>query len=323
MRIRQCAALFFGLAGFAAVLDAAPAAETPKEVVSTVVVAASAKDGQPVEPVLTRAAGVVLAASQEAPDACLLAEVTANPTRPNWDTSASTTQCGIIETDYGWMSQPMGSGVNQWMLISSMRYGLTPKLDLRWGLTNHINQSGGGTQSLEGVGDQWLNARYRFVEQSKWMPAVAFDYGFKIPMANPAKGFGSGFVDHQFAMIASRDLGKYHFDFNTVGTVVGGKQGHDGAAQFGLALTRSVTPKLSWIAESYGGPQPGTSNRFGAAFAGASYILRQTLVMDIAYSRTYTAGSPRQQFLFGFTFAMRPSFSPLPKGSSFARLLGR
>jgi hypothetical protein len=265
----------------------------------------------------------VLAATQTAPDACLNAEVAANPTRPNWDTSASTTQCGVIETDYGWMGQPMGGGVSQWMLQSSMRYGLTPKLDLRWGLTNHIDQSGGGTAALEGVGDQWLNARYRFVEQSKWVPALAFDYGFKIPMANPAKGFGSGFVDHQFTMIASRDLGKYHFDFNTVGTVVGGAQGHDGAAQFGLAMTRPLTAKLSWILESYGGPQPGTSNRFGAAFTGASYIVRQTVVVDGAYARTYTAGSPRQQILVGATFALWPGFSPLPKSSALARLLGR
>ena len=155
------------------------------------------------------------------------------------------------------------------------------------------------------------------------MPAMAFDYGVKIPTANPAKGFGSGFADHQFLLIASRDLGRSHFDFNVVGTVAGGARGHDGAVQFGLAISRPVTPKFSWILESYGGPQPGTSDRFGAAFAGATYTLRPSMVVDGAYSRTYTAGSPRQQFLFGMTFAMRPGFLPLPKSSAFARLLGR
>jgi hypothetical protein len=275
------------------------------------------------EPAAVAAVAVTLPAPHVSPDPCALLEVTANPTRPNWDTSAGTTQCGIIETDYGWMSQPMGAGVNQWMLSTSMRYGLTPNLDLRWGLTNHIGQSGGGSSALEGVGDQWLNARYRFVEQSKWLPALAFDYGFKIPTANPRKGFGSGFADNQFILIASRDLGKSHFDFNAVGTVIGGAQAHDGAAQFGLALTRPVTPKLSWILEGYGGPQPGTSNRFGAGFAGGSYTVRPTLVVDGAYSRTYTAGSPRQQVMLGCTFAMRPGLMPLPHGSSVARLFGR
>jgi hypothetical protein len=268
-------------------------------------------------------AAVTLAEPEPSPDPCFLADVTSNPTRPNWDTSASTTQCGVVEMDSGWQQQPMGGGVSQTMMLSSMRYGLTPKLDLRWGTTNLITQSGGGTPTLHGIGDQWLMARYRFVEQSKWMPALAFLYGAKVPTANPAKGFGSGYVDHQLVLIASRDFGKNHFDFNAVGTVAGEPGGHDGAAQFGLALTRPATQKLSLMLESYGGPQPGTPDRFGAAFAGASYTLRPRLVADAGYSRTYTAGSPRGQLMFGFTYAMRWFGSPLSKGSAFGRLVGR
>ena len=258
-----------------------------------------------------------------AQDSCLTQEVTANPTRPNWDTSASSTQCGILESDYGFQVQPMGGGVHQSMLVTSLRYGITSKLDLRWGLTNHISQSGGGMPSLEGVGDYWLGVRYRFQEQGRFTPAMAFLYNIKIPMANPAKGFGSGFVDHQPVFIASRDLGHYHLDFNAVGTVVGEKQGHDGAAQFGLAVTHPVNEKLSVILESYGGPQPETSNRFGAGFAGATYTLRPTLVIDGAYSKTYTAGSPRQQVLFGVTYARRAGFGPMARNLALSRLLGR
>ena len=271
----------------------------------------------------TSGAPLVLAEPARPADPCLLTETTANPTRPAWDYAASTTQCGVVETDYGFLDQSMGAAVGQRMAVTSMRYGLTPKLDLRWGLTNHISQSGGDTPSLEGVGDQWLSARYRFHEQSRVTPALAFLYGIKIPVANPAKGFGSGFVDHQMIFIASRDLGRYHLDFNTVGTVVGEKGSHDGAAQFGVAVTRPLTKKLSGILESYGGPQPGTSDRFGAGFAGATYSLRPQLVIDGACARTYTAASPRQQFLFGVTYAKRAAFSPIPEGSAFARILGR
>lgn len=269
------------------------------------------------------AAALVLAAPAEPADPCLLAETAANPTRPAWDYAASTTQCGVVETDYGFLGQSLGGGVGQRMAATSLRYGLTPKLDLRWGLTNRIFQSGAGTRSLEGVGDQWLSARYRFHEQGLVTPAMAFLYGVKIPMANPVKGFGSGFVDHQLIFMASRDLGHSHLDFNIVGTIAGEKQGLDGAAQFGLAVTRPVTRKLSCILESYGGPQPGTSDRFGAGFAGATYTLRPQLVMDGAYSRIYTAGSPRQQVLFGVSYAKRPGFAPMPRSSALARLLGR
>jgi hypothetical protein len=256
-------------------------------------------------------------------DPCALAEVAAVPTRPNWDTSTSTTQCGVIETDYGWLDQPVGGGVRQQMLQLSMRYGLTPRLDLRWGLTSHMTQSGGGTAALEGAGDQWLSVRYRFLEQRRIMPSMAFLYGAKIPTANPGKGFGTGFVDHQFVLIASRDLGKNHLDFNTVGTLAGATHGRDGAAQLGLALTRPATRKLSWILESYGGPQPGVPDRFGAALLGGSYVLHPKAVLDAAYTRTYTAGAPRQQFLFGFTCALRPGIASLPRRWAFARLLGR
>jgi hypothetical protein len=269
------------------------------------------------------AALLVLAAPVEPADPCSLAETAANPTRPAWDYAASTTQCGIVETDYGFLGQSMGGRVGQRTAATSLRYGLTPKLDLRWGLTNRIFQSGAGTPSLEGVGDQWLSTRYRFREQGRVAPAMAFLYGVKIPMANPVKGFGSGFVDHQLIFIASRDLGHYHLDFNMVGTVLGERGSHDGAAQFGLAVTRPITKKLSCILEGYGGPQPGTSDRFGAGFAGATYTLRPQLVLDGAYTRTYTADSPRQQVLFGVSYAKRPGFATMPRSSALARLLGR
>jgi hypothetical protein len=302
--------------GLAAALCAASHAASEAENAPTTVASAASLTG-------SAGAAVVLAARRPAPDPWLQGEVVANPTRPAWDYAASTTQCGVMETDSGWQLQPMGSGVRQQILMSSARYGLTPKLDLRWGLTDRMTQSGGGTAALEGIGDQWLSARYRFYEQGRRMPAMALLYGVKAPTANPAKGFGTGFVDHQLIFIASRDLGRYHFDFNIVSTVAGGARGRDGAAQFGLVMTRPVNPKLSLILESYGGPQPGTPERFGAAFGGATYAFRPDLVFDAAYTRTYTAGSPRQQFLFGFTFASRPGFSPLPRGSSFARLMGR
>lgn len=256
-------------------------------------------------------------------DPCRSNEITANPTRPTWDIAAATTQCGVLESDFGWLQQPIGSGTSQWMLLSSARYGLTPRFDLRWGITNRIVQRGGNTRAVKGVGDDWLSARYRFFEQGRWTPAMALDYGIKIPAANPAKGLGSGFVDHEFLFIASRDLGKNHFDFNTVGTLAGGPRGHDGAAQFGLVLTRPVARKLAVVLESYGGSQPATTNRYGAALIGAEWNLRPSLVMDTAYSRAFTAGAPRQQFLVGFTYAMRPGFSPLSKGAAMARLLGR
>lgn len=254
------------------------------------------------------ARGTGLAAKREAviSGPCHLAELAASPSRPNWTGGAATTQCGNLETDYGWLWQDMGGGVRQTMVPLSLRYGLTPRLDMRWGLPSHVAQRGGGSRALEGVSDEWLSAQYRFLEEGARVPALAVSYGFKIPSANSAKGFGTGYVDHEINLIASRDVRWAHFDFNAVETLAGGPHGYEGATQVGLALSAAATKKLTWIVESDGGPQAGMPGSFGQALGGAQWSLRPWLVVDAAYARAYTAGQPRQQFTIGWTYSSRP-----------------
>ncbi|MGA8529924.1 MAG: hypothetical protein WB622_09435 [Acidobacteriaceae bacterium] len=260
---------------------------------------------------------------EAAPDPCRTTETAASPNRPNWTTGTATTQCGVVESDFGWLWQPMGSGVVQEMLPASVRYGVTPRLQLRWGLSLGMTQNGGGTPALSGASDQWLSGMYRFVEQGPRAPALAFSYGFKIPTANPQKGFGSGYVDHQLTLIASRDVRWMHFDFNAVETLAGSAAGYGGAAQFGLALSVPVTKRLTGVVESDGGSQPGTPDRFGQALGGVSWVVRPSLVLDAGYTRAYTAGSPRQQFTAGFTYAQRPKNLVRASGYGLGRLLGK
>jgi len=318
MRFRLWVKIVAGAAILGCVCGNATAADGPD---AKALVAANTE--QPVETAALGGAGFLSASQPQVSDPCTQPEIVSSPSRPYWDGGAATTQCGIIESDFGWLGQPMGDGQKQWMLVSSVRYGITPKLDLRWGLIDHIFQSGGPNEPMHGAGDQCLGVTYRFHEQGRTLPAMALSYGIKIPVADAEKGFGTGRVDYQIVFIASRDLGPVHLDFDTVGTVTNEEHGHDGAAQFGLAITRQVTGKLALILESYGGPQPGTADRFGVALTGVSYSLRPWLVLDAAYAKTYTAGAPRQQLIFGMTYSMRPSFGPVSRRSKIARLLGR
>lgn len=242
--------------------------------------------------------------------------IAASPTRPNFDLPAMTTQCGTLEADYGWAILPMGDGTTQNQLNSGLRYGLTPRIDLRWGSGNYIHQS--GTPSANGIGDQWFGVRYRFHEQTHATPAFALMYNIKAPLADSSQKLGSGYVDHTFLFIASKDLGKYHLDFNTVGTLAGSAAGNDGGAQFGLALWRPVNGKLAFVIESYGGTQPATTNRLGASVIGATYNLTQRLVFDTAYYETWTAGTPRQQFTIGTTYNLGPLMRPVMRTFAFA-----
>ncbi|MFP5230404.1 MAG: hypothetical protein ACLGXA_22540 [Acidobacteriota bacterium] len=254
-------------------------------------------------------------------DPCDTADLTATPSRPVWTAGAQTTQCGVLETDYGWLWQGLGGGFRQTAAAMSMRYGVTPRLDLRWGVPAHLTQSGGGAPALQGVSDQSLSLTYRFAEQSSRLPAMALGYGFKIPTANPAKGFGTGFVDHQLAFIASRDVRKLHFDFNTAGILAGSPRGYDGAAQYGLVLSVPATKQWMFV-ETDGGSLPGIADRFGQALAGVQWSVRPWLVIDTAYTRAYTAGLPRQQFTVGWTWSTRPAPVVMAR-QRLARLLGR
>ncbi len=255
-------------------------------------------------------------------DACAAEELDPNAMSPTWDTQASPVPCGALETDNLAVQQPMGGGVFQLAVGTTAKYGLTPRLEVRWGLPGRIVQAGGRTRYLGGTTDQWLGALYQFHEQGRWLPDLAFDYGFKIPSANPAKGFGSGYADHLLTLIGSRDWGANHLDFNVVGTIVGGRRGRDEAVQLGTAFTRSFTPRLLGTLEAFGGPQPGTSDRYGAVFAGGSFGIHPWLAVNGGYLRSYTAGSPREQYLVGFIYTVRPWLT-LPHGSRLGRVLGR
>jgi hypothetical protein len=243
-------------------------------------------------------------------DACTAVSIQSNAAAPSWDSPAVTTQCRALEMDNLFIAQPLGEGIRQDSMGTTAKFGVTPRLEVRWGLPGHIIQSGGGSARLTGTTDQWIGTCFRFYEQRGRIPDLAIDYAVKIPTANPAKGFGSGYADHVVTLIASADRGDNHVDFNAVGTVAGGRTGREGAAQFGLAITRQIMRKLLGTVEAYGGPQPGTSDRYGAVQAGGAWAVRPWLAVNGAYARAYTAASPRQQFLAGFIYTVRPAFAP-------------
>lgn len=234
-------------------------------------------------------------------------EVVSQPARPMWTAGAQTTQCGVMENDVGWHWMSLGGGVRQRGLTSAERYGISRWMDLTWSLPLRMEESGGGEETVGGISDSSVSVMVEFLQQRPRVPAMAVGYGVTIPTANPAKGFGSGYVDQQVALLASRDVRRVHFDFNLVGLLAGGPEGHDGAVLSGMVMAVPVAgvKGLSWLLESDGGSQAGTADRLGQALTGVSWAVRPNVVVDTAYTRAYTAGAPRQQFTMGVTWAHR------------------
>lgn len=245
---------------------------------------------------------IVLTTQPVPEESCASGPVSAKPTRPNFSYSTETTQCGVVEVDYGWTRQWPGAGEHQDFFSSGFRVGITPALDFRWGADNYISDTTGGT-SVSGTGDNWLGARYRFHDQSALTPALGLVYSVKVPTASALKGLGSGYVDHAFTLIASKDFGKYHFDFNAVSTLADAPAGFGNGTVFSLACSRPLTRRLTVVGESYGGSQP-DGGRHASVLVGTAYSVSPKLVLDSAIESGVAGSAPRKRLLLGATCAI-------------------
>lgn len=229
------------------------------------------------------------------------AEVAAKPTRPNLTYSTDTTQCGVVEVDYGWASQWPG-GTRQDVFSGSMRFGVTPKVDVRWGGATFVS-SYTAAMSVQGTGDNWFGARCRFHEQSSRVPSLGVSYNVKLPSASPEKSLGTGYVDHEFTLLAGKDFGKFHFDSNLVGTLAGASSGFQNSTLVSLACWRPLSKRFSLVTESYGGTQA-VGSPFASVLTGAAYSLTPRFVVDGAVESPVIANGPGKRVTLGATYAL-------------------
>src|SRR5262245_29565980 len=154
--------------------------------------------------------------------------ITANPNRPTVADPADITQIGVVETEFGWNRTWQQHGVHETDIGNLLKYAMLCDLEIRWNSTIVTGQSTGG-ESQYGVGDNLIGAQWRIVHQNRSFPTLAISYAAKVPTASPAKGLGTGKTDHAFKFLASKDLGGFHFDFNTAYILAGRPQGdgHD------------------------------------------------------------------------------------------------
>ena len=168
----------------------------------------------------------------------------------------------------------MGMAVQQWILPSSVRYGLTSKVELRWGLPAHMVQHGGGTAPLTGISDQSLSALYRFREQGKWLPALALNYGIKIPISESEPR------DSEAAMQITNWWHSQSLYWSSSSRLQSGRNNgrQSGGARRRCSSTAWLSlcpfPEVSpgcWIVMA--AQRPGTTDRYGAALTGGTWAL--------------------------------------------------
>src|SRR5437879_3009956 len=124
---------------------------------------------------------VCISAQQAAnqPDSpCLSTTIVSVPSRPTVSNGADTTQCGVVEAEYGFERQWPGGGSHRDDLSGGLRFGLTPQLDFHWSsgvFWNIVDENGART----GFGDTWLGLKYHFLTQTKHLPGLGIFYHAK------------------------------------------------------------------------------------------------------------------------------------------------
>ena len=236
---------------------------------------------------------------------CFSKNVVSVPSRPTVSNGADTTQCGVLESEYGLERQWPGGGVHRDDLTGGLRLGLTRQLDFHWASADflHVSDLSG---SHTAFADTWLGVKYRFLEQSKSTPGLGIFYQVKIP-AGENLGLSTGKVDHSLSFLVSRDLKPVHVDFNVIALLAGRLAGPGVDHNLGFALSGAVPLKhgFSLVAEGYGYNRlnedtPG----YASAMAGFTYQLNPRLVFDAGFDAGVTHDAPKKRVYVGFTYAI-------------------
>ena len=237
---------------------------------------------------------------------CYADSMAANPNRPTVANPADISQYGVLELEYGFDRVWPGGGVRQTSAGGLLKFGMLCDVELRWNTTSFLLQTDlSGTHS--GIGDNWLGPQVRVYKQTKLAPTLAFGYAVKIPSASSADGLGSGRVDHSFTLLVSKDIAKFHFDFNATEFLIGrpGESGFDKNQQLNLAFSHALRGKLQFTGEFYGDTELNSSTpRFVSSLWALTYTVTPRLVIDGGFETGITSGGPHRHAFVGATYSI-------------------
>jgi len=171
------------------------------------------------------------------------AEAQVNPNRPTRAITAESVPAGMAQIEVGMPYQRDASGdrpVRRLAPNALLRFGLFENLEASAG-TFFLRERSEG-QGTSGLGDTTLAAKWHFLDDEAWRPALAVQPFVKLPTASRGKSLGSGRADFGATLAAGKGLpGNLTILPNL--TLVGVSQS-DGSS--GLFLQRVVAFPIFW-----------------------------------------------------------------------------
>jgi hypothetical protein len=226
-------------------------------------------------------------------------EITAVPNRPTVSTPAQPVQLGVLETEWG-----VDAASSHQDLNGLIKFGATTNLELRF--TNDPITADSGTH---GFGDVSAGFKYRLTSDYDRRPSIALMYMFKAPTAGNV--LGSGYPDNSLTLLISKDLGKYHFDYNLIGDLLGTQNGWDRNFTNALAWSHPLAGNWGMDAELSGVTRSSAGSPGSAQFIlSATYTALPRLVFDIGMMGRLTGPIPHSMFMAGVTYSVAEVYHP-------------
>lgn len=173
-------------------------------------------------------------------------------------------------------------------------------------VANHAFHS---DKTTRGISDPQIGTIYRFIQETKYIPQVAFEPAITIPTASSKRGLGYGKVTEQFPLSAQKTWGKWtsYGDINYYHIPTKGIKNYFAG---GAVLQRQTTEKLSLGAEIY---EQGavTAKNSATTFlnVGLTYYITNHLI-GMAGVGHNIAGSHNEYAFFGVDYSTeKPPFT--------------
>jgi hypothetical protein len=232
--------------------------------------------------------------------------IAAHPNRPTVANPADITQYGVLEFEYGWDRLWPEGGIQQASTGGLLKLGMLCDVELRWNTTLFVSQTD-PTGTHRSFGDNWLGPQLRVYRQTTRAPTLAFSYAIKIPSARTENGLGTGRVDHAFTFLASKDIKRFHIDFNVTEFLIGrpDASGFDKNQQANLAFSHAIHGGLEVTGEVY---KETRQNPMTPGFVSSPWALTYTvlprLVIDGGFEVGLTSGGPHRHAFVGATYSI-------------------
>ncbi len=221
-------------------------------------------------------------------------DIQAVPDRPTFSNGAETIQRDVLELEYGFELARGHQNIN-----GLIRYGLLRNFELRFG-NNPVESDGG----VAGFGDSSAGFKLRFPGDRKSLPVLAVQYTATIPTAG--NGLGSAAVGHSAGILASKDFGRHHLDFNeTIQWVGKSRGGFDRNYFTALAYSYAINYRIGFSEEIAGFSR--TNSEIGATLTilqALNFNVSPRLVLDGGCYIAPVGDLPTVTFFGGVSYAV-------------------